>query len=110
MIATGLTTNKPPALFDVAREDLRAAGILLNAVPDGYSVRRDDPNDPSSPFVTPDNLFAAIDQGWALLAAQVAPLRAQSKREQQPLGSDIAHRPENTKSRHRPLKPRTVLP
>ena len=109
MTGTRLTTNQPPALFKVAREELRAAGILLNAMPDGYSVRRDDPNDAAAPFVTPD-LFAAIDKGWALLAAQVAALRAQSEREQQPLGSDSAHRPENSTLRHRPLKPRTVLP
>ena len=109
MTGRQLTTNGPPALFDVAREELRAAGILLDAVQDGYSVRRDDPNEAAAAFVTPD-LFTAIDQGWALLAAQLEALRTQSKREQQPLASDIADRPENSKSRHRLLKPRTVLP
>lgn len=108
MTGRRLTINKPPALFELAREELRATGILLDAVPDGYSVRRDEPNDAATPCVTAD-LFAAIDQGWAFLAAQVAALRAQSEREQHPLGSEIADRPENSKSRHRPVKPSTIV-
>lgn len=98
MTKSGLTSNQPPALFDMTREELRAAGIQLDAVTDGYSVKRNNSNEPAAPFVTRD-LFAAIDQGWALLAAQVAALRAQSEHERQPLGSDIVQQPENSKPR-----------
>lgn len=97
MTGRQLTTIGLPALFDVARGELRAARILLNAVPDEYSVRHDDPNNAAEPFVPPD-LFATINQGWALLSAQVAALGTQSEREQQPLGAEIAHRPKKTLS------------